>query len=552
MKYRLTFFLVLCMAVHFFIHAATATAADSVGIRMKFEAQFKSGTIYKNPLYDVRNFIVRFTSPTGRVKIVHGFWDGERKWKVRFCPDEKGTWTYSTECSDEKNTGLHGIRGLFECIPHDSNHDIYAKGSIIHPKGSYHLAHADGTPFFWAACTAWNGTLKSTADEWDTYLENRVENGYNIIQFVTTQWRGGDQNSRGKTAFEGSGRICINVDFFRHLDGKIDRINEYGLVAAPVLLWALPFGAGRHLSPGYYLPDQEAILLARYMVARYGGNQVIWILGGDGRYVDEYEQRWKNIGRAVFGKGEHQGLVTLHPHGRSWIGDAYAEEDWLDIIGYQSSHSAGKQTVEWITAGPPSERWDKLPARPILNMEPLYENIRPELSDREVRNACYWSIFATPVAGITYGANGIWSWLREGEEILNHRNFPGIRTWDESMHFPGSIQTGYLASFMRRFEWWRLRPAPEILAHQPGRENYQHFISVMKTNDNDIIMAYMPVKSTVNLFNPLDNRYSGQWFNPVTNSFSEALVTEKNGILESTSPEDSDMVLILEKQQAMD
>ena len=37
-----------------------------------------------------------------------------------------------------------------------------------------------------------------------------------------------------------------------------------------------------------------------------------------------------------------------------------------------------------------------------------------------MRNASYWSILATPTAGITYGANGIWPWLREGEEILNH------------------------------------------------------------------------------------------------------------------------------------
>jgi hypothetical protein len=56
-------------------------------------------------------------------------------------------------------------------------------------------------------------------------------------------------------------------------------------------------------------------MLARYIVARYGGNQVVWFLGGDGKYVEEYEQRWKTIGRGVFGRGDYQGLVAQHPKG---------------------------------------------------------------------------------------------------------------------------------------------------------------------------------------------------------------------------------------------
>ncbi|MBN1292201.1 MAG: DUF4038 domain-containing protein [Candidatus Latescibacteria bacterium] len=531
-----------------FLHTQNSNAAVQVGIWQRFEASFISSKAYENSLYDVKKFETIFTSPTGRVKKINGFWDGGQVWKIRFCPDERGTWTYETECSDEKNTGLHGINGTVECVSNNSKLDIYTKGGIIRPEGTYHLTHADGTPFFWAACTAWNGALKSTEKEWDTYLEHRASHGYNVIQFTTTQWRGCAANSLGQVAFEGSERIRINPEFFQHLDGKINRINDYGLVAAPVLLWALPFGEGRELSPGYYLPDKEAILLAKYLVARYGGHHIVWILGGDGRYVEEFEQRWKNIGRGVFGDKEHPGLVTLHPHGLSWIGDAYIGEDWLDIIAYQSSHSAAKGTVEWINTGPPSQQWDILPARPIINMEPLYENIDPKLTDNDVRHACYWSVFATPVAGITYGANGIWSWLREGETLLNHRHFPEIRTWDKSLDFPGTIQVGYLAGFMRKYEWWRFRPAPELLVNQPGKENYQNFISVLKTDTNDIIMAYVPVRSKVSLFNTLENRYTGQWFNPVTNTFSAASIDHKNGLIETLSPADGDYVLVLEKQ----
>jgi Protein of unknown function (DUF4038)/Domain of unknown function (DUF5060) len=522
------------------------------GLWMKFEKSFQSSKAYDNPLYDVEQFTVRFSSPSGRVKMINGFWDGGLDWKVRFCPDETGLWTYVTECSDQENNGLQAIQGSFKCVKNNNRLDIYTKGCITRPGGSYHLAHTDGTPFFWCACTAWNGALRSTDEEWDVYLEDRVKNGYSVIQFVTTQWRGCEANRLGQVAFTGSGKIRINPDFFKHLDSKVDRINEYGLVAAPVLLWALPWGLGKELSPGYYLPDNEAVLLARYMVARYGGNHVIWILGGDGHYVEEYEQRWKNIGRGVFGE-EHPGLVAQHPHGRSWIGRAYAEEDWLDIVGYQSSHGNGPEVVRWINQGPVSEDWQRLPPKPTINMEPNYEEIFFRITPQDVRNASYWSVLAAPVSGITYGANGIWPWLREGESILNHPsllNRTGEHTthpWHESIKFPGSLQVGYLAEFFRNYEWWRLRPAPELLAEQPGDSVYNHFISVAKTDNHDLIIAYLPLKTSIMLYNPLNNRYSGTWFNPSTNRYSDARIHEKNNLVEATSTEDCDMLLVLKK-----
>jgi hypothetical protein len=248
-----------------------------VEVWSKLELSFTSSESYPNPLYDLKTFFCTFTSPTGITQNINCFWDGGTIFKIRFAPTEIGQWTYHTTCSDEQNKGLHAQEGTFDCIENTSSHEIYQRGSIKRQVGRYHLSYADGTPFFYVACTAWNGALKSTEEEWDKYLTQRKSNHYNVIQFVTTQWRGCEKDSHGEVAFTGSGRIQLNPDFFKRLDSKIDEINEHGLVAAPVLLWALPKGQGREHSPGYYLPDAEAILLARYMVARFGGHQVIWI-----------------------------------------------------------------------------------------------------------------------------------------------------------------------------------------------------------------------------------------------------------------------------------
>jgi hypothetical protein len=517
----------------------------------KYELVFTSSVSYANPVQEVRSFEITFTAPSGLTKTINGFWDGGSVWRARFMPFETGSWKFETKCSDTKNSGLNGQKGTFICKKGDEKFDIFRHGPIINPRGTYYLTHSDGTPFFWLACTAWNGALKSTAEEWDHYLQQRVSNEYSAIQLVTTQWRGCDKSSEGRVAFTGSGRISIDPEFFKLIDKRIDRVNESGLVAAPVILWTLQSGSGRELSPGYYLPDDQAVLLAKYIVARYGGNHVVWLLGGDGNYTGTYEQRWKTIGRAVF-DGKSQGLVAQHPQGRSWIGEIYKDEDWLDIVGYQSSHSNAEATVKWITSGPMSRLWDKLPPRPLINLEPNYEQIGFRITDTDVRNAAYWSLFATPVAGITYGANGIWPWLREGEKILNHSDAPGTSLWNVSIEFPGSIQMGYLAKFIKRFMWWNLYPAQELLLNQPGDEKYNHFVSVLKASDNRFILAYIPVKHTINIKKPDGHDYSVRWFNPVNNSYSTGSATDDGLIMTITSPQDNDMVLILEEVEKTD
>ncbi|NND05842.1 MAG: DUF4038 domain-containing protein [Saprospiraceae bacterium] len=517
-------------------------------IWQKKELAFESAIEYTNPIYDLKEFYANFISPSGVPHRINGFWDGEGIFKVRFAPTEIGTWHYQTVCSDDKS-GLGGEEGSFVCVASTSDLDIYKRGSIKRDIGAYHLQYSDATPFFFTACTAWNGALKSTEEEWEEYLKHRVENNYNVIQFVTTQWRGCEKDSRGEVAFTGSGRINLNTDFFKRMDAKIDRINAHGLVAAPVLLWALPQSTGREFSPGYYLPQEEAIALARYMVARFGANQVIWILGGDGRYTREYEQRWKNIGRGVFAD-DPPGIVAQHPHGSLWIGEEYKDEDWLDIIGYQSSHNKSERVIDWINKGPMATTWDKLPPRPIINMEPNYEEIRYEFDDTDVRNASYWSIFATPISGIAYGHNGIWPWIqKEGEPVENHGR-QGDRTpstWDKAIDFPGSIQIGYLSSFIQEFNWWELSPNLKLLVHQPGNKVYNHFISLVSDDSASIILAYTPIQQRVTIRNPKGHTYDGRWFNPVGNKFMKANLQIEGHTVSATPPSEQDYILILER-----
>lgn len=155
---------------------------ESVILKVRLESDRE----YTNPLYEIKEFYALFTAPSGRELKINGFWDGRTIWKIRFMPDETGDWSYKTVCSDNDNAGLHGNTGSFTCISGESELSIYKHGPVISTRGNYHLQHQDGMPFFWLGCTAWNGGLKSTPEEWEHYLEQRAQFGYNVIQLVGT------------------------------------------------------------------------------------------------------------------------------------------------------------------------------------------------------------------------------------------------------------------------------------------------------------------------------------------------------------------------------
>ncbi|MCX6628039.1 MAG: DUF5060 domain-containing protein, partial [Candidatus Solibacter sp.] len=304
-----------------------------------------------NPVRDV-DFRVEFISPSGVQRTVYGFWDGGGTWRVRLMPDESGQWTYRSFTAGKAEAGLHNVSGSFVCGPpraKGSRFDLH--GPIVISNDGIHLAHADGTPFFWLADTAWNGPLWSTPQDWDCAPQG---------------------DSRKRLAFTGREEIAIDLDFFRQLETKHDALIRAGVVSAPVVMWAIDRGPDDAVNPGVSLPDRQAILLARYMAGRWNADPVVWMLNGDGDYRGEKAARWRTIGRGVFQEIWHA-PVTLHPGGLMWVMDGFPDESWLSISGYQSAHGDSDRNSRWITSGEPSAYWKRDRARASLSLEAPYE-----------------------------------------------------------------------------------------------------------------------------------------------------------------------------------
>lgn len=487
-------------------------------------------------------FSLDLTTPGGDVRRIDGFWDGGRRWLARYQPDQLGTWKYVAH-SPAKS--LDGQTGEFTCSAAAGTSRFAQHGPVVVAASKRSLAHADGTPFFWLGDTVWNGPLLATPQDWQTFLEKRAAQKFTVIQFnLLAPWRTAPTDRNGKTAWTGDKNVRIDPEFYQQLDAKFDAINAAGLLAAPVLAWAV-----NGEEPGLKLPEADVLKLARYQVARYQAHHVAFVLAGDNSHKGEAGERFQRIGTKLFG-ARSDVLVTSHPNGMNWPWESWKDSTWLDFLMYQSGHGDDDRTLAWMTSGPPAMHWQDEPLRPIINAEPPYEDhiayqSRRPHSAYNVRRAVYWSLLAAPPAGVTYGAHGIWSWeTKSGSVPRAHANSGAAKAWREAVDLPGGQQMTHVATLFESLPWPELEPHADWLAQQPGTQSPAQFISCAATRDGQTAVAYLPKGGEVQFAaGKLKSKVKATWFDPRTGARSAA-VAKDQGVY--SAPDTNDWVLILE------
>jgi hypothetical protein len=532
-----------------------AEAARSVPKWERFEQALQSTVDYANPAQQA-SLTATFVSQGGESIKVYGFWDGGRTWRLRFAPNQTGKWTFKTACSDAANQGLNGQSGEFECVAAGGKTSFTKHGPVqVAPDGRY-LMHQDGTPFFFLSDTAWNGALLSTREDWSLYTKERTRQKFTAVQWVATQWRAaptGDLNKQ--LAYTGPvNRLAINPAFFQRLDEKVEALTQAGLLSVPVMLWAINGGANPTINPGVSLPEDQAVLLARYMVARWGANPVVWILAGDSDYRGDKAERWRKIGRAVF-DGIPHAPVTMHPGGMQWVWNEFSDEKWYDIVGYQSGHGDNLEALKWLAEGPLTRDWTRLPHKPFINLEPPYEDHVAYQTKRKItadftRRAIYWSLLNAPTAGSSYGGHGVWGWDDGTKPPTDHPGTGTPQPWQKALKLPGAEQMKFARDFLTTNDFWRLRPAPMFVVNQPGLQSPGKYISVARTDQKDIMVVYVPEERSVELkLDALPPAPSVGWFNPRTGEGSPAVGVVTETTCQFPTPAEGDWVLLLRTQK---
>lgn len=537
------FLLCLCL-----VPAQAQKTAVRYGV---FEESMLSTKQYANPLQDVQ-VTVTITDPRGNRKELEAFWDGFSVWKFRYMPRMAGPHTFTVKCSDPSNPGLNAPGDQFVAVEYRGDNPLLQRGPIVLSENRRHFQHADGTPFFLVSDTAWNGALLADDEEWERYLKERKAQRFNTVQIVTTQWRAAYADVEGQTAFSGIDSVSINPSFFQRMDERFRKLNDQGFVGLPVILWALT--SSKRESPGEVLPQEQAAILARYIVARYDAYHLLWFLGGDGDYRGDKAERWKYIGRQVFPPQRKTNLVSLHPRGMQDPWPGLKDEPWLDFLNYQTGHGSDANKWKWNATQGTASGWKLEPPRPVFDSEPNYENHtsyreKKVIDAYDVRRASWYSVLTAPPAGITYGTHGVWPWMKEIGVPLNHANSGSAMPWFASLDNPGAEGIKALAEILGALPWTRFEPYQAMLVSPPVADDYSNFIPCVRTTTRETALCYVPAKAT-----PALNTYSfpngarATWIDPRSAIRKTPIDLIRIDRVEVKPPTEEDWLLLVERK----
>jgi hypothetical protein len=458
----------------FLLPLHTYSREYTVPVNMVLEWSYVSTVSYGNPFRDVLVDVL-VVAPGGRISSIPAFWAGDRVWKVRFSAQETGIYTFNTLCSDKGNTSLHNQTGSIRVTPYQGDNPLYAHGPLKISDIHRGFAHADGTPFLWLADSWWHGM--TTRFRWPEDVQqltaDRKQKGFNVIQFAIgfpcdiAPFDRRGRNEAGDPWMD-STFTSINPAYFDHADLRIQHLVHEGMVPNILGAW------------GYYIKWMGADNMKahwRYLIARYGAYPVIWTLSGEtslayysdlgeawSHYRDVFRSQWSEVARYIKQTDPFQRLLTTHP-GPGYMVDRMPpiyDIDVLDFIMVQSGHG-GFNDLEKATRQL-TEHLGQFPDKPVLHGEVNFEGMRSE-SWEDVQRFLFWSNMLMGAAGFSYGAEGIWQ-FNTPEELFGaspEGNVWGNVTWQTASHYRGSAQVGIGKRILDEFEWWKLRPDPDLL-----------------------------------------------------------------------------------------
>ena len=169
--------------------------SENIGQYEKFELTIELNKLYINP-YDPAVISLKglFKSPSGKLKVVDGFYytdftvsktnpvkysRGNDSWKIRFTPDETGTWTYFLRCTDSTGNA-ESANASFNCVPSGDN-------GFIRKSSTNYFRFDDGSDFFTIGENmCWYGRNKIF--DYKKWIDDLADNGANFIRLWMCPW----------------------------------------------------------------------------------------------------------------------------------------------------------------------------------------------------------------------------------------------------------------------------------------------------------------------------------------------------------------------------
>jgi len=437
------------------------------------------------------------------------------------------------------------------------------KSLLVSENGRY-LTTGDGKPFFWLGDTGWLLFSRLTREEANTYLEDRKQKGFNVIQVMVLH----DVPSRNvyldSSVVHGNvakpmltpgnnPKDSVAYDYWDHVDYIVDKAAEKGLYMALVPVWGTNVKAGK-------VKEAQAKKYAEFLAKRYREKwNIIWLNGGDIKGADGLKV-WNAIGQTLRANDPNH-LITFHPRGRTASSQWFHNSPWCDFDMVQSGHRRYDQDTsknEKLHYG--EDNWKYIeadyrlkPVKPTIDGEPSYEGIpqglhdtlQPRWTAADVRRYGYWSVFAGAF-GYTYGHNSVMQMYKFTDK---KPAYGPKEQWITALNAQGATQMRYLKTLLLSRSYFDRVPDQTLIAGRKG-EKYDR---VLATRGEDFAMCYTYTGRNFKVqMGKIDgDDVKASWFDPRSGKTSPIGEFENKGIHEFNPPGEAangnDWVLVLEK-----
>ena len=338
-----------------------------------------------------------------------------------------------------------------------SMHEFYLKAQLLPLKVSENkrfLVTTDGKPFFWMGDTGWELFHRLNKTDAISYFKKRSEQGFNVIQAVVLAELDGlhTPNSNGDLPLLHDDPLQPNAAYFNYIDTLLDLAAKNNIYIALLPTWGDKVYKNRWGKGPEIFNKSNAFAYGKWIGARLKiHTNIIWVIGGDRSPRDSSTDAviWRAMAKGInegLGKG-NEGLMTFHPQpdGTSSSSQWFQEDGWLNINMLQTGHCRDTPVWELI-----SSDYNKLPVKPVINGENIYEEMPVCFNPAELgyasaydtRKSAYLSVFAG-ACGHTYGCGPVIWFSKKGADF-----FSAFHSWDDALNLTGANEMKYLRKLM--------------------------------------------------------------------------------------------------------
>jgi hypothetical protein len=420
------------------------------------------------------------------------------------------------------------------------------------------LVTAEGAPFFWLGDTAWELFHRLSREGAETYLKNRAERRFTVVQAVVLAELDGltDPNAYGERPLIDNDPAKPNEAYFTHVDWIVARANALGMYVGMLPTWGDKWNKKWGVGPEIFTAANAAVY-GEWLGRRYRNAGIIWIVGGD-RPVDSSAH--VDVMRAM-ARGLRKGdagahLITFHPTGGAGSSTWFHDEDWLDFNMRQNGHGTEFTGRYDLTRAD----YDRVPVKPVLDGEPIYEDHPVSFDPKkfghsisaDVRRPLYWNLF-TGAFGHTYGHHSVWQmWTPERKPVNNP-----LMPWSDAVAQPGAAQMQHARALLESRPFLTRIPDPDLVVTSsvptsvPGAGRY--YFASTRDSAGTYAMVYAPVGRTfsVRMTAITGPSVKAWWFNPRSGAATLIGTFPNTGARAFTPPERGellDWVLVLDDE----